>query len=271
MEGRAYDQEGVYMIAGAGNAKILDFIHQQKKNGRSMGVSCNLAGNRVLYFVAMRTDNSLTDWAFSEAVNNANAEEVQRFLLGARPHNWCVLIDKENYGSSLPWQEYSPEKIMDVYNNIRDNLILYCYRFGYFPHDALAWGNVKIMKTMPILQRIICAGYQVVPAVKLNEKLWQARYGHGINTYLFTGNQKFKAQELTAIVDNKYLGKGDYIFCHDDGRSVPNLIENQTTSIKYSIKPKEAFILKAALRISEHGAARLKGEATEAGDATPDD
>ncbi|MFH0796924.1 MAG: hypothetical protein V2A65_07705 [Candidatus Omnitrophota bacterium] len=266
MEGKAYDSEGVYAREGSGMAKMMDYIHGLKRDDKTMGISSNLAGNALQYYVAMRTDNALTDWAFSEALNNITAEEIQRYLLGTRPQNWCILIDSEKYGSTLPWQEYSPEKIRQIYNNIRDNLILFSYRFAYFPHQALSWGNVKIMKAMPVFQKLIAAGYQVIPAVKLNEDLWRARYGNDLNSYLFIGNQKFTAQQITATIDNRYLGKRVYLFSKYDGTPVDNLIENNKTVINYSLKPKEPLILKAVLGIKDCGGAKVTGKAEEAGD-----
>lgn len=267
MEGRAYDEEGIYAYEGAATAKILDFVHNLKGlDGKNLGVSVNLAGNKILYFVALRSDNALTDWSLSEAINNAKGEEIQRFLLGTRPQNWFSYLDKEKYGNSLPWQDFSPEKILEIYNGIRDNLILFSLRFAYFPGGNENWGNVKIMKYMPILRKVFSAGYQVVPAMRLNSDLWHARYGSGLDTILFIGNQKFREQKLSVSVDNKYLGKGGFLFQKYSGESVPNKITAGNTTVTYSLKSKEPLLLLPVLEIKDIGANQLEGTASRSAD-----
>ncbi len=246
--GRAWDKEGVFVREAVATAMWMDVVHSLRKGPYILGTVGNMAGGgKSLYYTSIRSDALNNDGSFSDAFTSPGDQEVMRFMCGNKPFNYCNDFDAEKYGTVMPWRDYSPEKIREVYNALRDNVILFMFRYAYYPYPNGAWGCEKIVRYLPIAQEVINQGYQTIPAIRVSGKLWFSRYGKGLNTCFFIGNQSLKAKEAVATVDCKYLGNDDYAFACMDGKALDNTLNERFTKLEKRMSSKEIFLFRPVM------------------------
>lgn len=246
--GRAWDDKGIFVREATATAKWMDYVHSLKKGKYYMGTVGNMAGGgKSLYYTSVRSDALNNDGAFSDAFSTPIDQEVMRFMCGNRPFNYCNAFDYEKYGAIIPWKDYTPEKIREIYDAYRDNILLFMFRYAYYPNVNGSWGCEKIIRYIPIGQEVINAGYQTIPAAKVTGNVWFTRYGLDLGTIFFVGNQSLRNKKSTITVDNKYLGSGDYAFAYFDGKVLENTIDKRMTKITKDLVKKEIFLFRPVM------------------------
>ncbi|MBE6356422.1 MAG: hypothetical protein E7058_04835 [Lentisphaerae bacterium] len=246
--GRAWDEKGIFVREATATAKWMDFVHTLKTGKYTMGTVGNMAGGgKSLYYTSVRSDALNNDGSFSDAFSTPIDQEVMRFMCGNRPFNYCNGFDYEKYGSIMPWQDYTPEKIREIYDAYRDNILLFMFRYAYYPNINGSWGCEKIVRYIPIGQEVINAGYQTIPAIRVTGNLWFTRYGLDLGTIFFVGNQSLRTKKSAITVDNKYLGSGDYAFAHFDGKPLENTISDRLTKLNKEMVKKEIFLFRPVI------------------------
>jgi len=171
-------------------------------------------------------------------------------MLGNKPHNFCVGLDHEKHGNTLPWQSYTPQKIKDFYDSLRDMMMLFCFHRAFYYKVSENWGCEKFVYYQPIITETLRAGYQTVPALRNVAKLWHSRYGKGLNTIYFIGNQTKNEKKLTPVTDNKYIGDNDYIFAAMDGNMLNNSVDKRMTSFPVTLKKRGIGLYRTVAEIS---------------------
>ena len=250
--GRAYDDEGkVYVREAVGYALMMDHTHSLKnKDGYRLGVSGGIAGRMSIYFNTFRSDNCLTDATFSETFTAVDEQDVMRFMLGSKPHNFCVGLDHERHGNTLPWQSYTPQKIKEFYDSLRDMMMLFCFHRAFYYKVSENWGCEKFVYWQPIITETLNAGYQTVPAMRNTGKLWHSRYGKGLNTICYIGNQTKNEKKLSPQTDNKYIGSNDYLFAMMNGSILSNSVDKRLTTFPVTLKKRGIGLYRTVAEIA---------------------
>ncbi len=263
--GRAYDENGVYAEETVAVANVMDYIHTIKGDEYRMGTWGNFF-NPFPYYVGFRSDVALIEGHFTRVLQSMNEYQRLRYLLGSKPRKMFGGIDRETLGKSVDWKNTSPERIKTIYRNLWDSVLLACFKLDILPSADMVYGYTDIMKSMPVLLAVSKEGWEPIPAVKLDADIWNARYGNNLDTYIFVGNQQVAEKQINAAVDNKYLGKGAYLFSTFDGSALANSVQNGQTKLAFTLAPKKHIVLKALMNVT--GPAQTAGEVSETGDVS---
>jgi len=100
-----------------------------------------------------------------------------------------------------------------------------------------------------MLLEVMKQGWQAVPAMTANEKLWLSRYGKGINSFLVISNPSRETIQTKIKIDNSYLGEGNYLFSTYDGETVDCKMSKNRTFITTDLSPHEAKVYRALVEI----------------------
>ena len=240
--GRAYDEKGIFCDESVAVAKMTDYIHSLTRGDRHMGTVMN-GGHQ--YLLAFRTDSALFEGPPIKALMQLDEMEAHRALLGHKPMVMYFSIGAhDNIGKLIDWKDFPPEKIRDVYRSIWDYLLLLCLEYEAYPVTGYVYGAERWMRYAPAVCEVLSQGWEPVPAFRLDRNLWHARYGRGLSSYLFVGNQTVDEAETTIQVDNAALGAGCFVFGEYFGRAITNVVREGKTEIACGLKPHEVLLLK---------------------------
>jgi hypothetical protein len=246
--GVAYDTVGVYSEESVSVAKMMDFIHSLEKDGTTMATFANFNGS-FPYYSAVRADTTLIERDITQFVLMVDELAPQRYLLGTKPQRIYSLIIREPIGKLFPWKTMSAEDIRRLYQVFWDKAMLVAYKTGTYPSTDFFCGYPRVARKTIELTSVISAGWEPVPAFKTNQDIWDARYGEGLETFLFIGNPQVRPLEIDARIDNEYIGDGTYLFSAFDNQKVVNEIIDGRTCINLSLDPNEYVILKTLAKV----------------------
>lgn len=247
--GRAYDEHGVYCEQGISIGRMMDYVHSLKKGNTRMATWANLNAPGS-YLVSTHTDTALIEPSLSEVMQDIPKYERMRYMLGSKPRQFYLFLGAETIGNTVDWKSMSAQQIRSYYRDLWDRALLLSFKLAMLPASDMVNGYSKMIKGMPVLTTLVTEGWQPVPAIKLNADLWTSRYGKDLKSYIFVGNQSDTKQALNAAVDNKYLGKGAYLFSKYDGSELKNDVTNGQTHLDFSLESKDYQVIKAQVKVA---------------------
>ena len=263
---RAWDDDGgVYCAMQVALARLGEHIHQQDVRGYTMAMIMN---KPTAYPTATRADVGMYEWKVWERTDGV---EELRLLMGHKPLSW--------WGPPLPekvldWERMSPEEIRAGIAGIYDYLRLMSLRWGAFPMNMQVWGVERMVKLMPELHEMLTEGWEAAPGFSADKRLWTARYGTGVHSFLVLANptrETVPAQVRPRMPDT-LVGElspdwDDTLFCAYDGaeRSVERDEHARPIIPLGDLGPHDDAILRAAVHID--GAKALTGSASMSLDA----
>ncbi len=247
--GRAYDEHGVYCEQGISIGRMMEYVHSLKRDNTRMATWANLNAPGS-YLVATHADTVLIEPSLSDVLQDIPKFERMRYMLGSKPRQFYLFLGAETIGNTVDWKSMSAEQIRSYYRVLWDRALLVSFKLAMLPASDMVNGYSKMIKAMPVLTTLVTEGWQPVPAIKLNADLWTSRYGRDLKSYIFVGNQSDTKQALNAAVDNKYLGKGSYLFSKYDGGELKNDITNGQTHLDFILESKDYQVIKAQVRIA---------------------
>ncbi|MFQ6097422.1 MAG: hypothetical protein ACE5O2_06790, partial [Armatimonadota bacterium] len=236
--GRAFDENGVYVDEGVAIADLMDFVHAQKKGGKTLAVVGNPTAAPV-FMTVFRTDSSMFEgvpWR-----RHAARPVYLRYFLGQKTMVWWEDFLLERV---VAWERMTPDQIRDAYRGLADYVILASLRLGSIPTPRMSLGVPKIARWLPVIVELTRAGWRAVTAVRTDERIWAARYGDGAGTFIALCNPTAEAVKAEVVVDNRWLGDRDYRFVTYAGEPLDCAIAQRRTSFRVSIAPRDALVLK---------------------------
>jgi len=253
--GRAFDDKGVYVTMETCLAKIFDKIHSLKKGSYRMGVVKNSDGTST-YMSIFRTDAAIYE---HPPYYNLYGEDPMhlRLLLGRKTLNWWFKYLLEKF---VDWRALSKEDLLDAYRGARDYVLLYCLYTGSVATPFFSSGVPRIIKYLPIMEELALTGWEPVPAMKADARLWLARYGKGVGSFLTLGNPTFTDIRTKVKIDNIYLGEMDYAFMGYGGKRVISLIKEGETHTELEIKARSPVVLRTILGIRNGKGLRVEAK-----------
>lgn len=249
VQGRAYDAEGPYVDSDVGIASMMDYVHTQYRTDDDkeirMATWANIK-NTYAYYVAFRSDAALSEHALSFFTKyELGYQERLRYMLGHKTSKFLASTSKEDLHAIAPfngWQSAGPATIRGWFRDLWGEAMLNYFRLGLLPGDAVITGYEQMSKAMPALFEMIQEGWEPVPAFKLRNysnpptmdlnadpNIYTSRYGKGVHSYIFVGNNKIVSTDMLApVIDNEYFADGAaggfYIFNRYDGTSLTNTV-----------------------------------------------
>lgn len=235
--GRAWDDEGhVYASTQIALARLAEHIHKQTVRGYTMATVMN---KPTSYLTAARADVAIYEWAIWEKDDTV---EPLRLLMGHKPMSWWGPL---NAHEILQWQEMSSEEIREGVRGIYDFIRLMSLRWGAFPMNMQVWGVRNMVELMPVLSELLTEGWQADPAFTTDERLWIARYGRGVHSFLVVGNPT--REIITPHIELQSTPtEGHLLFCDYDGAS--RVIKGMTFQAP-DLARHEQYIARAAVQL----------------------
>lgn len=262
--GRAYDDKGIFCDESVAVAKMTDYIHSLTRGDRRMGVVMN---GGVQYPLAFRTDAALFEGSPISAMMAVDELAAHRVLLGHKPMMTMYdLRPHDNIGKLINWKDFPPAKLREIYRSQWDYLLLLCLQYSAYPRSQFVYGAERWMRYAPAVCEVLAQGWEPIPAFRLDRNLWHARYGRGLSSYLFIGNQTLDETDTTIQVDNAVLGNGCFVFREYFGREITNTILAGKTEISCRLKPHEILLLKPLAAIG--GISNANADCAESDDVS---
>ncbi|MGM0494439.1 MAG: hypothetical protein ACQER1_16020 [Armatimonadota bacterium] len=165
--GRAWDDEGVYCRANAGMAQLMDTIHEMDaQDGRKAAAVPN-GGD---WMILSRADSILIEHSPLRWKN----DWVDRLNAGEKVLNWW---DQFDLFRLIEWESASREEARHDMAAMARFMRLRSLQLGGVPMYRQASGIVSTMEDLPEIVETVRAGWQPVPAMRGDERLWLSRYG----------------------------------------------------------------------------------------------
>ncbi len=242
--GRAFDDNGnIYTPVSVANIPLQQFIHTLKRNGKPMAVYNNQAISEIAAHSAFYGDAFMFEGNVELAAENVLP---LRLMAGKKPLSFWSEIGVHQRSRAIDWPKYraTPDGVNKAYAGLAQYLLLYCLRYGATPMNwAVEYNRTKVFKRhIPLLVELKKAGYQVIPAISGDDRLWFGRFGEERNTIFTISNPQRETVTAKLKLHRKYLGGFS-------PKSVYGKVDNITADgdffhITCTIAPKSFIILR---------------------------
>ncbi len=219
--GRSFTEKRVYVTQGIAYAKLMESVRNYRKG--KYAVASNTPGT----YLTCR----FSDVAIIESWHNPVWALNLRNMMGKKPIVW--------------WG--GPKEKKDV-----KDYILFCLRTGGFPNGSWLGSSIGgkalvedpfVAKAIPIIHNLARAGWQPIPALKGDKRLFLERFGEGSQTLFSIINPTRDNIKSVVTVDNHYLD-GNYLFREYSGKRIKQTISKKETKLYLNLSPKTAIVLK---------------------------
>jgi len=248
MEGRAWDDAGAFVDISIALSNLLDWVHQQEVEGHRLGAVLN---GPYVYTLSQRSDSVMFEPSPARFVSYWARQWPVRLLAGHKPIVW-----HKGYPYRVPavidWEKLPPAEIRDAFRGLEDFTLLRSLYLGAIPTCDFR-GIPKMIHWGRILTELTRAGWQPVPAVRTDERLWTSRYGEGLSSYLVVSNPTREPIKSQLEVSNRYLHDGPVLLTTYDGEAVQCRFQQRHTSCSRQIGGHQPQVLRVALGLSCDG------------------
>lgn len=225
--GRAWDEQGEFCDVSVAIAKLMDYVHTLRKDGRRMALVAN-PGAGTTFMLPFRADSAMLEKPPYRGVKS-HLLPLRR-LLG---HKTLVWWDDWSAVRVLRWQEMSGTDILEALRGMRDYTLLASLYYGGIPTPRLCVGVPKLVKALPVIAELVRRGWQPTPGAVTDppSELWVSRYGEGRRTFIAVCNQTAKRYRGELVVWDDYLEVPAPTFLDWEGRPVPQRRRRSATAL----------------------------------------
>ncbi|HUS79669.1 MAG TPA: hypothetical protein VM283_00290, partial [Armatimonadota bacterium] len=229
--GRAWDEEGVYVRVPMGTAQLMDYIHTLDAGAYKAGV----VPNSGEYAVLARADAVLIEHSPTLIENDWN----RRLMAGEKVMSWW---DQFDIWTLVDYEGDPPEKLRGDVAAMARFVRLRSYQLGGLPMYRQAAGIRTSVAALPKIARVVTAGWQPVPAMKGDRRLWLSRYGdtpwwEGGVTYLVACNPTSDPVETDLSVFGEYLGGSGFLIADDSGEPLAQTVAGERMTLHTTVPP----------------------------------
>ncbi len=240
--GRAWDEGGVYCRVNAGMAQLMDRIHAMDAPG---GYRAACVPNGGDWMILSRADSILIEHSPLRWEN----EWIDRLNAGEKVLNWW---DQFDVWQLMDAPNASPEQARHDIAAMARFMRLRSLQLGGVPMYRQASGVVSTMEDLPEIAEIVRAGWQPVPAMKADRRLWLSRYGDrgAWETRLVVCNPKDEPITGEIEVFGEYLGEGSWLLMDSTGEALPQRVNGSRTVLDTTVPPAWERVFEPAVSLS---------------------
>lgn len=265
VEGRAWDENGVYCRNSVAIAKLMQFVHTLRT---ADGATLGLVGN-------IHPGGSYSSPLYSDAIMlegepwkvNRDYPNQLRYLCGPKTIVWW-----EGYGldSFIDLAKARPEQVRMALRGLADYTLLASLRLGIIPPPGYTQGVERLVQWLPAITECAAAGWRPITAVRVPEPLWASRYGDGLGSLVAIAHETGETVAGEAVVENARLGEGALLWCDYDGAERVNRIADGQTRLELRVPTRTPVLLRAWARVEPAAAVRSARVSADQGSAASD-
>ncbi len=244
LDGRAWDEDGVYCRNNVAVARLMQFVHTlHASDGTEVAVISN-PNPRCAYSSVIWSDSMMLEgepWKMDRTYGDS-----LRWMAGQKTLVW--------------WEGYGPETFVDptqasdeqvgmLMRGLADFTLLQSFRIGYIPPPAYTHGVGRLVEWLPALTDCVTSGWQPVTAARVPEPLWATRYGDGLESMIVVAHETADEQEIEVAIENERLADGAVLFTDYDGSERANTIVEGETRIALAVPTRTPVLLRARAEV----------------------
>ena len=247
VDGRAWDEKGVFIDELCGVNQIVDYVHKLRPSD-PLYVWKNGGGNCDMQMI----ETDLFGSVFPSWMPH------MRYGIGQRP---AVLHVREGYmyQETIPdWNSLTQDEFIQRWSKLGDHLTFSDFEYGMTNSYYGYGGNRLSQYAMPELLECIDLGWRALVPVATDglgedQMLYKARYGRQADTILFFGNPYEKPINIKFTVDNYGLGGKYQLFLPKmrDFANMENRIVNGDTVFSYALPSRRPVLFEAAFGLDK--------------------
>lgn len=255
----AYDEEGEFLDAGVGAAKLIDYIHTLSPRFAPENRLAAVINGTRSFSTAVRGDSGMLEG--TPYFQGREQIPLSRFLAGQKPLTWWKGWSYSQF--AVPnWQQFGRDHFLKTMKGLVDYVIFSSFEWGNLPTVPYELGVPKVVHYMPLLIDSSHRGWQAVFPVKFafDGQVQTGRFGRGCMTRLFWGNPYEEARSIQASVDNDYLDKGAVIFASaaNGPQVLQNTLAGDETRFAVDVPSRQPLILDAVATVPRETVAQAK-------------
>lgn len=249
LQARAWDPDlGVYCSELVAVALLMDYVHTLTRGGRPLAVVANPMATGS-YASCFHCDSAMLERSPWQG-GRTEADRL-RWKMGRKTLVWWEGYEIQDF---VDPQTAAPEQVASVYEGLADFAALQSLRLGCIPPPGFTQGVARLARWLPAIVECVRAGWEPVPAVRVPDPAWAARYGRGLGTRLALAHETGRETAVEAIVENARLGQGAFLFAPWDGGSLLQTVSEGATVIPLRLPVRRPVLLRAVLEVRPRGA-----------------
>ena len=271
LPGRAWDDNGVFVSEGIGQALMADYIHSLKTNGHRAAVAANQPGTH--YAAAFRIDAAILEIGYGNVISPRGtlvAREYARAQSGHKPRNlYSGFHDiAEAIGLFRGWETMSPIQIRQTMETIQDRMLIFALAYGWNLDPDMVMGDARMIRYAPVITNLNYHGWQPISAMKpagANPLLYLSRYGDVNRAFLCIGNDSKQHTKTQIALDAKPFGHRRAFLTDYWGAAVPMRFSGNNGNFAIDLAPHDVFVLQTCVLLG--GQQDIAGEVRRDGDS----
>jgi len=145
-----------------------------------------------------------------------------------------------------------PEQLRQEIAGMARFMRLRSLQLGGVPMYRQASGIASTMEDLPEIAEIVRVGWQPVPAMKADRRLWLSRYGDGNagEVRLVACNPESEEIATDVEVFGEYIGNGGWLLADETGQPLSQRVIGQRTEAEVTVPPAWQTILRPVAMVS---------------------
>lgn len=244
LEGRSWDENGVYCRNNVAVARLMEFARTLRADdGTALAVISN-PNPRCAYSSVVFSDSMMLEgepWKVDRTYGDS-----LRWMAGQKTLVWW-----EGYGvdTFVDVEQASDEQLAMVLRGLADFTLLQSLRIGYIPPPNFTQGVGRLVEWLPAMVECVTTGWQPVPAARVPEPLWSTRYGDGLDTLICVAHEEDAEPEVEVAIENERLAEGAVLFTDYDGGRRTNTIVDGESRIAMVVPKRTPVLLRAQAEV----------------------
>ena len=253
--GRAYDENGVFVLEAVEVARLMDFVHSKTTlNGHVAGIVSNL-GSWGNFMTAFRSDSVISERLSWETQYGPIGPT--RYMLGRKTLDYFAFM--YNAQNILDWGAIPTARQVYANQGLADYLTLESIAKGTTPAHGLTYylkgkgplQQVGLNYMLDAMPELVQRGWNPSPRMTAgNANVWLSRYGKGIQSFIGASNASTTPYNGPVSVVNSANGNLACIFAGYKGEPMQNTLTYANSTIQTNLAAKQFVVGKTVVAIS---------------------